>query len=91
MPNIDLETTHAGTVTPAEFEQRKSKLRHLDGYSKGIVKAVRESLEADRSDPKAQERLGRETFSAELARLHLDPGSLDHDLALAWPTAALDL
>ncbi len=36
------------TVTPTQFEKRKSVLPHLDGFARGIVSAVHDTLEAGR-------------------------------------------
>ena len=71
----------ATTVTPTQFEKRKSVLQHLDGFARGIVSAVHDTLEAGGTSRRAQAETARATFTDEVARLKLHPGSVDHELA----------
>ena len=71
----------ATTVTPTQFEKRRSVLRHLDGYAHGIVSGVRDALD-DGASPVVQSKVALAAFTDEVTRSGLDPDSVDH--ALAW-------
>ena len=79
MPNLDLDQPAGPTA--AEFDQRKRTLRHLVTYGEGIVSGVHDMLETGGSSRAAQARAARDTFTAEVARAKLNPGSVDHELA----------
>jgi len=81
MPNIDSETTPTGTVTPAEFEQRKRVLRHLAGYARGVSTAASNSLSSGDGDLESATRQANEVFADEVARHGLAPDSIDYGLA----------
>ena len=69
------------TITPTQFEKRKSTLKNLDSFAEGIAEGVLYMLETGDTTRTAQARDARASFADELARRKLYRGSVDHDLA----------